>query len=154
MEDEEVDEREQRGADDERRHGRRQPAAAALAERRRQQRRGGLRVLVPLHAVLLVVGPGQWHLLCSAPLRSSAPQRSAAASRSRVVSGGSGEVAMQLLPALKAARNKLKLPRASRVSGTNQPAATRRYTPGISGVETGLESGRLVGTGNWEGRRG
>lgn len=49
---EEVDEREQRGADDERRHGRRQRATAALAGRRHRQQRGRrlLLVLVPLHA--------------------------------------------------------------------------------------------------------
>lgn len=49
---EEVDEREQRGADDERRHGRRQRATAALAGRRhrQQRRRRLLLVLVPLHA--------------------------------------------------------------------------------------------------------
>jgi hypothetical protein len=89
VEDEEVDEREQRGADDERRHGRRQPAAAALARRRR--RRGRL-VLVPLHTALVVVGTGQWHLLCSAPVLLNGALPPAGAGRSVVGLAGGEDV--------------------------------------------------------------
>jgi hypothetical protein len=109
VEDEEVDEREQRGADDERRHGRRQPAAAALARRRRRQQRRG-RMLVPLHAVAVAV---LVCATCSALLHCSSPERC----RQPVSGGGGGsggEVVMELLPALSC-KKQAKRPRASRV---------------------------------------
>lgn len=141
MQGEEVDEREQRGADDERRHGRRQRATAALAGRRHRQQRGRrlllLLVLVPLHAAR-----GR-----ASAATCSAPEPEAGKS----VVGLVRLVKCSCFPH-SAARNKLTFLGLARLSQrcleqlepTSQPrrAATLRYTPGSGGGETGDWRGR------------
>lgn len=139
---EEVDEREQRGADDERRHGRRQRATAALAGRRhrQQRRRRLLLVLVPLHAAR-----GR-----ASAATCSAPEPEAGKS----VVGLVRLVKCSCFPH-SAARNKLTFlgPRAvkpalSRTTGTNQSAAPRRAAT----LHT-RQRWRGEESGDWRGRK-